>query len=70
VLSLNRAGAAFGSSVFCPPWVDEDGPEDHFGQAESFKRYEIDTERIETAPRTYTFLTDRLGDYADLPKTD
>jgi nitrilase len=67
-LSLNRAGEGYGASVYCPPWVDENRRETHFGEAEAFTRFEIDTERMDAARRSYPFLADRLEDYAGLPK--
>lgn len=30
LLSLNRAGADYGGSVFCPPWLDDDHPPQFF----------------------------------------
>lgn len=68
VLSLNRAGDDFGGSLVCPPWVDRDRPETRFGAAEIFERIKIDAEEIDAARRAYTFLADRLDDYAGLPK--
>jgi len=66
VLSLNRAGSDFGSSLFCPPWVDETIQETGFGDSEEFRRFEIDTGLIDTARGTYPFLLDRLPDYTAL----
>ncbi len=67
VLSLNRAGDDFGSSVFCPPWVDEESTEQRFGHHEEYRRFTIDLELIEQARSHYTYLSDRLADYDELP---
>lgn len=66
VLSLNRAGVDFGSSLFCPPWVDETATEIGFGNEEEFMRLQIDTGLIDIARGTYPFLQDRLPNYATL----
>lgn len=64
VLSLNRAGADFGSSLFCGPWVDEATPAIGFPPAkEAMRLLEVDPTRIETVRQRYSFLADRLADY-------
>ena len=64
VLSLNRAGAEFGNSIFCPPWIDEDAPALDFPEHdEAFVTCEIDPARISAARRDYSFLADRLPSY-------
>ena len=66
-LSLNRAGAHFGGSMFCPPWVDELSPLEQFQQhEEEFRVVKVTKQKIEEVRREYTFLGDRLGDYSRL----
>ena len=65
LLSLNRAGADYGASVFCPPWVDEASPMTAMPEhAEAFMVFEICAETIDKVRTNYSFLTDRLADYA------
>lgn len=66
VLSLNRAGDDFGSSVFCPPWVDRNTPVTAFGSEEEFRHLSIDLAAIDAARWSYPFLVDRLDDYDGL----
>lgn len=67
LLSLNRAGADFGDSLFCGPWVDEAAPAVAFPQyEEAMLSLEVDPARIETVRRHYSFLADRLEDYGAL----
>lgn len=61
VLSLNRAGENFGSSVFCPPWVDETQPETVFPKTETCRVVEVDLAKARAARERYTFLEDRIG---------
>ena len=66
-LSLNRAGAYYGNSIFCPPWVDEDREPTVFSEHdELFQRLTVDRAEIEFARERYSFLRDRLDSY-DLP---
>lgn len=68
LLSLNRAGAAFGGSAFCRPWMDETLPKDLFdAHAEDLRWFDVMAEEIAAARRAYTFLDDRLPDYDALP---
>lgn len=63
-LSLNRAGADFGNSVFCPPWIDEMGPPLAFPEHdEAFIACEVDLARIAEVRREYSFLADRRAGY-------
>jgi omega-amidase len=63
-LSLNRAGATYGNSLFCLPWQDENTPPVAFEEtAEDFRTLTINRDALETARRDYTFLKDRLDDY-------
>lgn len=64
-LSLNRAGADFGNSIFCPPWVDEAAPAVPFPQHdEAFIVCDVDLARIAEVRRKYSFLADRRASYA------
>ena len=66
LLSLNRAGANFGASVFCPPWVDQENRETVFPNDETLKLVELDVRQAEKMRQAYPFLTDRLEDYRAL----
>ena len=62
ILSLNRAGASFGSSIYCPPWVDDRQPETVFSKDEICRIIEVDPEHARAARERYTFLEDRIGE--------
>lgn len=63
-LSLNRAGASYGNSLFCPPWQDEKTPPLQFAQtSEDFQIIPMNRETLQTARQDYTFLQDRLETY-------
>lgn len=63
-LSLNRAGADYGRSRFCYPWMDENREPVVFAEHdEQLKVLEIDPDEIKSARETYSFLKDRLPDY-------
>ncbi len=66
ILSLNRAGGNFGSSVFSPPWVDELQPERRFGNDEEFRRFEVNLVEMAKTRQCIPFLSDRLPGYDDL----
>ncbi|WP_306115511.1 MULTISPECIES: carbon-nitrogen hydrolase family protein [unclassified Roseovarius] len=64
-LSLNRAGANYGNSLFCPPWQDENTPPLAFSEREEdFRLITLDRETLCQVREAYSFLKDRLGDYA------
>lgn len=66
-LSLNRAGADYGNSRFCYPWMDENKQAFAFAEHdEEFKLLEIDPGEITRARETYSFLKDRLPEYSKL----
>ena len=70
LLSLNRAGADFGNSLFCGPWVDEAAPAVGFPPyEEAMLSLEVDPARIETVRRHYSFLADKLEDYGTLERS-
>ncbi len=63
-LSLNRAGAHYGQSVFCHPWHDETkGPSVFPAHDEAFLRFTASRAEIERVRDTYSFLRDRLPSY-------
>ncbi len=67
LLSLNRAGDDYGSSLFCPPWVSEETPAIEFPEHDEALRYlEVDTRRISQVRERYSFLGDRFSDYGAL----
>ncbi|MEM7226679.1 MAG: carbon-nitrogen hydrolase family protein [Pseudomonadota bacterium] len=67
VLSLNRAGADFGRSLFCQPWVDGDQPPHAFpDRAEAFERLTVDPAKTVSTRKRYSFLADKLPDYGAL----
>jgi nitrilase len=63
-LSLNRAGATYGNSLFCPPWQDENTPPIHFADtAEEFRVITLNRATLRQAREEYTFLLDRRDSY-------
>ncbi len=63
-LSLNRAGANYGKSLFCPPWQDENTLPLEFAETdEDFRIITLDRETLGHARQNYSFLKDRLQDY-------
>jgi omega-amidase len=66
-LSLNRAGADYGNSTFCYPWIDEARQAVPFARHdEQLINIEINPAEIAEVRETYSFLKDRLPDYAKL----
>lgn len=64
-LSLNRAGVQFGHSVFCDPWVDQNNPPKVFSDdKEECRRFRLDKAKLIEARTSFTFLEDRLTNYA------
>ena len=60
LLSLNRAGADYGDSLFCPPWIDGNQPAQYFDtQDEAFRHLELDPALLLDVRSRYTFLKDR-----------
>ena len=60
LLSLNRAGADYGGSIFCPPWIDDDQPAQYFEiHDEDFRHLELDPALLLDVRSQYTFLKDR-----------
>lgn len=68
VVSLNRAGADYGASIACPPWVDADTRPTLFdAEAEDIRLLTLDRPALDAARATYSFLRDRLEDYGTEP---
>jgi nitrilase len=64
-LSLNRAGETYGNSLFCLPWQDENTHPQRFEEtAEEFRVITMTRDTLDAARQEYTFLKDRLDDYA------
>ncbi|WP_138473096.1 carbon-nitrogen hydrolase family protein [Poseidonocella sp. HB161398] len=64
LLSLNRAGEAYGNSVFCRPWHDETVLPRVFSQSrEEFRLLELTRAELDEVRETYSFLRDRLDSY-------
>jgi len=65
VLSLNRAGSHFGSSIFCPPWVDQQHPPLLFDPCKpQFVKMVLSLDELTSVRKEYSFLQDKLADYA------
>jgi nitrilase len=68
VVSLNRAGADYGESIMCPPWVDADThPTRFYAHTEDIRLLTLDRAALDEARATYSFLRDRLDDYGADP---
>jgi len=67
LLSLNRAGAQWGESLFCPPWAEGEPPGERFGHGEELRFFELDRDAIRRARQRYPLRDDELPDYAALP---
>ena len=65
-LSINRAGANFGSSIVCTPWVDETAKEVTLGQGEELLWTDIDIALIKKTRLRYSFGADKLPNYNEL----
>ena len=66
-LSLNRAGSHFGHSIFCEPWVDQSSPPVLFSEhKEECRAITLDKNKLVEARAHFTFLEDRLSNYASL----
>ena len=65
-LSLNQAGEQWGSSIFCPPWVDGQHQPTLFGSETEANIFVIEKERIAAARSQYPYAQDKLANYASL----
>lgn len=64
LLSLNRAGAQYGNSLFCYPWMDEDTHAENFSaHSEDLRVIAINRSALNVARDSYTFLRDRRDTY-------
>ncbi len=66
-LSLNRAGEAWGQSLFCPPLVDDDHPSLAFGSDEQWRWLTLEKQALKTARARLPLARDRREDLAVLP---
>lgn len=66
LVSLSRAGAFYGASIFCPPWVDEDHPAVVLPKEETLRVFDIDIGVLTETRASYPFLSDRLSEYRKL----
>lgn len=62
-LSLNRAGEDYGSSIFCPPWVDHNIKSVTLPKAETFKIFDVDPDMLKRAQEIFPFRADALESY-------
>jgi nitrilase len=65
-LSLNRAGEHYGSSIFCPPWVDHNIKPTILSKEEQLVFVEVDFKAIQTSRQTYPLRQDARDDYGSL----
>ena len=64
LLSLNRAGAGYGASLFCKPWVKEMNEIFLFPEHdEACRRLTVDPADLAEVRRNYSWLADRLRHY-------
>jgi nitrilase len=69
-LSLNRAGENYGSSIFCPPWIDHETRPTIFSKKEQFIVLDVDPRMIQDSRKTYPLRQDALDNYNTLHITD
>ena len=65
-LSINRAGQAYGNSILCPPWIDEQTSPLTLGEKEEACIFTLDKQMIHSVRETYPFRKDMLADYSGL----
>jgi len=65
-LSINRAGPAFGSSILCPPWIDDQTSPLTLSEKEEASVFTLDKKVIHSVRETYPFRKDMLADYSVL----
>lgn len=63
LLSMNRAGAEYGNSIFCPPWIDYSTSPTILSDKEDVIIGEIDTKIIENVREEYRLREDRKINY-------
>jgi nitrilase len=69
-LSVNRAGEAWGNSILCPPWVDDQTRPTVMGEQEETRLMTIDKQVIDFVREMYPFRQDKLADYSVLGTGD
>ena len=67
LLTLNRAGEMYGSSLFVPPWLDDDHQATPFGTEETCRLLELDMAYTEEIRRRYSYRSDQVENYDGLP---
>lgn len=65
-LSLNRAGENFGSSIFCPPWIDHDTRPTILSKKEQYIVVDVDPLILQDSRQTYPLRQDSRDDYTAL----
>ncbi|MDX1415605.1 MAG: carbon-nitrogen hydrolase family protein [Candidatus Promineifilaceae bacterium] len=65
-LSLNRAGMAYGGSILCPPWIDDDTDPIILNDEEEIKMFTLDKRVINSVRENYTLRKDSWSDYSHL----
>ncbi len=63
-LSLNRAGDHYGSSIFCPPWIDHETRPTVLSKNEEFIVFGVDPRMIQNSRQTYPLRQDARDDYS------
>ena len=63
LLSLNRAGADYGHSIFCPPWIDYKTSPTILTEKKEVIIGEIDTQIIKKIREEYRFREDKKENY-------
>ena len=65
IMSVNRAGAYNGCSIFCPPFVDNEVKPLTLGSEEGVLVGEVHLDRLQEVRSTYPFLKDRRPELYD-----
>jgi len=65
-LSLNRAGKNYGSSIYCPPWIDHNIKATVLPKPETFAIFEVDGNILKQAREVFPFQVDMLESYTNL----
>jgi predicted amidohydrolase len=65
-LSQNRAGTAWGSTIFCPPWIDDESKPYIFGFREEIRVFHVDPGTLASVRERYPLAKDKISDYAKL----
>jgi predicted amidohydrolase len=67
LLSLNRAGEHYGASLFATPWIEGWKQPLVFGDSESFRVLDVDSDYTAEIREQYPYRKDRLDNYDGLP---